>query len=174
MPHLRDLSSDLVLSIRAVYLNFPYNFAQPPTEDFVWTLLDLLEHARFPTAALDVADKWDISSFSLDNFTTLIDPDRITEPGYLSTLSLAKLISYCLQIVESTAESMPTLAGVDAFTSEDLFSQIQLLANKLPLEPALSPWRQFWIATRQPTVRWAVNNAVMNRWGWRFGEAALQ
>ena len=33
------------------------------------------------------------------------------------------------------------------------------------IDDAFSPWRHFWIATQHPTVRWAINNATMNRWG---------
>jgi hypothetical protein len=167
IQRMRTLNAEETLNIQAVLLNYPYNFAQPPTDGFVWTLLDLIDHARFPMASLDIADKWNVPSFSLENFLRLIEPSRLNEPGYASPLTVAKLISYCLQILESTAESMPALNGNEAFDGEDLFTQIEQLADHSRIE-LLCPWSHFWIATRHPTVRWAINNAVMNRWGWKI------
>jgi hypothetical protein len=165
LPRLHPLSAEEVLNIRSIHLNFPYNFAQPPEPTIQWTLLDLIDHSRFPMAQLDAADKWAIQSFSVDNFSRLIEPESIGEPGSISALTVAKLVSYALQIVESTAESMEALGGHSLFNGDDLFAQLERLSDELPLDDELSPWRHFWIATKHPTVRWAVNNAVMNRWG---------
>jgi hypothetical protein len=168
IQRVRTLNAEETLNIQAVHLNYPYNFAQPPTDGFVWTLLDLINHSRFPVASLDIADKWNVPFFSLENFLRLIEPSRLSEPGYASPLTVAKLISYCLQILESTAESMLALNGNEAFDGEDLFTQIERLADHSRIDALLCPWNHFWIATRHPTVRWAINNAVMNRWGWKI------
>jgi hypothetical protein len=162
---LPALSAEEMLKIRSIPLNFSYNFAQPPKPVIQWTLLDLIEHSRFPMAQLDAADKWAIENFSMENFSRLIDSESISEPGSISARTVAKLVSYALQIVESTAESMESLGGVSTFNGDDLFAQLERLSDELPLDDGLSPWRHFWIATKHPTVRWAVNNAVMNRWG---------
>lgn len=97
-----------------------------------------------------------------------IEARQISAPGYLSAVTVAKLIAYCLQIAESTSESMPTLRGVSEFDGEDLLSQIaQLQKTEMVGVEELSPWNHFLIAVKHPVVRWAVNNAVMNRWGAR-------
>jgi len=165
IPQLRQLRAEEVLNIQAVCLNFPYNFAQPPTPELHWALSDLIDHSRFPMAMLDATDKWGIQFFALENFLKLIDPHRISEPGYISPHTIAKLVSYSLQIVESTAESIVALKRLETFNGDDLFAQIQRLADEALIDDELSPWRHFWIATRHPTVRWAINNAVINRWG---------
>jgi hypothetical protein len=165
VPKRHSLSAEEMLNIRSIHLNFPYNFAQPPEPTIHWTLLDLIDHSRFPMAQVDAADKWAIQSFSMDNFSRLIDSESVGEPGSLSAHSVAKLISYALQIVESTAESMQALSVQSPFNGDDIFAQLERLSDELPLDDELSPWRHFWIATKHPTVRWAVNNAVMNRWG---------
>jgi hypothetical protein len=60
---------------------------------------------------------------------------------------------------------MEVLAGLRAWTGEDILNQIRGLADAAWIDDELSPWRHFWIAAQHPTVRWALNNAMMNRWG---------
>jgi len=163
LPRCRHLSADEILDIRAVSLNFPYNFAQPPQPPIRWSLCDLIDHSRFPMAKGDVCDKWGLKYFSLESFVRLIDSRQIAHPGYLSPMTVAKLIAYCLQIAESTAESMEALTGRARYHGEQLIEQIFGLARDNRLETL--PWQQFVTSTRHPTVRWAINNAVMNRWG---------
>ena len=116
-------------------------------------------------ARLDPCDKWSIRDFSLENFLRVLEANRIGEPGYLAPITIAKVVAYGLQIVESTTESMEVLAGLRVWTGEDLLVQIRTLACAGLIDDELSPWRQFWIANRHPIVRWAINNAMMNRWG---------
>lgn len=163
LPRFRHLSADEILDIRAVSLNFPYNFAQPPQPPIRWSLCDLIDHSRFPMAIADPCDKWGLKYFSLESFVRLIDSSQIAHPGYLSPMTVAKLVAYCLQIAESTAESMEALTGRPRYHGEQLIEQIFGLARDNGLETL--PWQQFVISTRHPTVRWAINNAVMNRWG---------
>lgn len=165
---LRDVSADEIVRIKSVRLNYPYNFAEPPYPEIRWDLADILAHARFPMAVADACDKWECPSFTLDNFFRFIEAKRVSTPGYLSAITTAKLIAYCLQIVESTGESLKTLRGVSAFDGQDLLYQIaQLQKNEMAGVEELSPWNHFLIAVKHPVVRWAVNNAVMNRWGAR-------
>jgi hypothetical protein len=153
------------LAIREVRLNYPYNFAQPPSPEIRWSLADLIDHARFPMSRLDPCDKWAIQDFSLENFLRVLDAKRIGEPGYLAPVTVAKVIAYGLQIAESTTETM-NVAGVrQTWTGENIVAQIRALADAALIDDDLSPWRHFWLATRHPTVRWAINNALMNRWG---------
>jgi hypothetical protein len=116
-------------------------------------------------ARLDPCDKWAIRDLSLENFLRVLDSKRIGEPGYLAPVTLAKVIAYCLQIAESTAETLCTVRNRETWTGEDILAQIRLLADAGWIDDELSPWRHFWLATRHPTVRWAINNALMNRWG---------
>jgi hypothetical protein len=55
------------------------------------------------------------------------------------------------------------LTGRARYHGEQLIEQIFGLARDNRLETF--PWQQFVTGTRHPTVRWAINNAVMNRWG---------
>jgi hypothetical protein len=165
LPPLEHLTSDQILAIRDVRLNFPYNFAQPPSPEIRWSLADLIDHARFPMARLDPCDKWDIQDFSMENFLRVLDPKRMSEPGYLAPTTVAKVIAYGLQIAESTTETMEVLAGLQTWTGEDILAQIRSLADAALIDNEFSPWRHFWIATQHPTIRWAINNAMMNRWG---------
>ena len=114
---------------------------------------------------LDPCDKWAIQDFSLENFLRVLDAKRIGEPGYLAPVTVAKVIAYGLQIAESTTETM-NVAGVrQTWTGENIVAQIRALVDAALIDDDLSPWRHFWLATRHPTVRWAINNALMNRWG---------
>jgi hypothetical protein len=45
----------------------------------------------------------------------------------LSAVTTAKLIAYCLQIAESTGESMAAVRGVSGFDGQDLLFQIAKL-----------------------------------------------
>ena len=165
LPSFEHLTPDQILAIRDVRLNFRYNFAQPPFPEIRWSLADLIDHARFPMARLDPCDKWGIRDFSLENFLRVLDAERIREPGYLGSVTIAKVTGYGLQIAESTTETMQALTGLQIWTGEDILAQIRNLADATLIDDAFSPWRHFCIATQHPTVRWAINNAMMNRWG---------
>jgi hypothetical protein len=164
-PPFEHLTPEQILAIRDVRLNFPYNFAQPPAPEIRWSLADLIDHARFPMSKLDPCDKWSIREFSLENFLRVLDANRIGQPGYLAPVTVAKVIAYGLQIAESTTETMQVLAGLEKWTGEDIVAQLRSLAEAALLDDDFSPWRHFWIAAQHPTVRWAINNALMNRWG---------
>lgn len=165
---LRDITADEILRIKSVQLNYPYNFAEPPYPQIRWDLGEIIGHARFPLATADAFDKWECPHFTLDNFFRFVEANRISDPGYLSAVTTAKLIAYCLQIAESTGESMQTLGGMSDFDGEDLLAQIaRLQKTEMTGIEDLSPWNHFRIAVKHPVVRWAVNNAVMNRWGAR-------
>jgi hypothetical protein len=164
-PGPEPLTPDQILAIRDVWLNFPYNFAQPPYPEIQWSLADLIDHGRFPMARLDPCDKWGVREFSLENFLRILESRRIREPGYLAPVTIAKVVAYGLQIAESATETMEILSGLKTWTGEELLMQIRALADAALIDEKLSPWRHFWIASQHPTVRWALNNALMNRWG---------
>ena len=153
-------------TIQGIPLNYGYNFAEPPYPKIAWSLLDLVSHARFPMSRTDLCDKWNYREITTENFPLVVDPDRISEPGFLSVRTVAKLIGYCLLIAEATAESLPALTGAPVFFADDIMPAIA--DHRREFGPALgenSPWAHFLIAARHPIVRWGVNNALMNRWG---------
>jgi hypothetical protein len=162
----QGLSADEVLALRELKLNYPYNFAEPPYPKVHWQLFELIDHASFPLAKADACDKWNCRELSPDNFFQIIDRKRLAEPGFLSALTIGKLVCYCLLIAESTSESFHSVAEGIELRADTLLDRIQLNAEHLsPGIEEYSPWRQFFVAVRHPVVRWAVNNAFMNRWG---------
>ena len=153
-------------TIQAISFNYSYNFAEPPYPKISWTLLDLVSHARFPMCRTDLCDKWNYREITAENFPLVVDPDRVSEPGFLSARTVAKVISYCLLIAESTVESLPALSGKTDFFADTIMDAI--VDHGRDFRSSLgenSPWAQFLIAARHPIVRWGINNALMNRWG---------
>jgi hypothetical protein len=152
--------------IKTTPLNYRYNFAEPPYPKISWTLLDLIFHARFPMCRTDLCDKWNYREITAENFPLVVDPDRVSEPSFLSARTVAKVIGYCLLIAESTAESLPVFSGKAEIFADSIMDAI--VKHRHDFESSLgenSPWAHFLIAARHPTVRWGVNNALMNRWG---------
>jgi hypothetical protein len=162
----KGLSADEILALRELRLNHPYNFAEPPYPQIHWQLFEIIDHASFPLAKTDACDKWNCRAISPENFFRVLDQDRLGEPGFLSALTVGKLICYCLLVAESTSESFHTVADGIELRADTLLERIRLNAEYLsPGMREYSPWRQFFVAVRHPVVRWAVNNALMNRWG---------
>ena len=98
-------------AIQAVSLNYRYNFAEPPSPKIQWNLLDLISHARFPMCRKDLCDKWNYPEITAENFSLVVDANHVPEPGFLSARTVTKLISDCLWIAESTAESLQQSTG---------------------------------------------------------------
>ena len=162
----KGLSADEILALRDLRLNYPYNFAEPPYPEIYWQLFELIDHASFPLAKTDACDKWNCKEISSENFFQVLDRDRLGEPGSLSALTIGKLVCYCLLVAESTSESFHAAAKGVELRADTLLERIRLNAEHLsPGIEEYSPWRQFFAAVRHPVVRWAVNNALMNRWG---------
>ncbi len=172
VPGLRDLTADELLDIRSILPEHTYNFAEPPDPQVEVSLSDYLANARFPFAFADAGDKWEVSVISMDNFARLFSAAQMGRPGYLSVISTAKLIAFCLQIAESTRESLPELRGILSPTAEDVMDQLLDLARKFDALEALSPWKQFFVCAKNPVIRRALNNAIMNRWGIRQRSSA--
>ena len=165
---MQPLSADEILALRELKLNFPYNFAEPPYPKIRWELFELIDHAHFPLAKTDNCDKWNCRDITPQNFFQVLDQQRLAEPGFLSALTIGKLVCYNLLVAESTAESFSAVAGELELRAETLLERIQFNARHLSSGiEEYSPWRQFFVAARNPVVRWGVNNALMNRWGVR-------
>ena len=171
----KALSADEILALRELRLNYPYNFAEPPYPKIHWELFELIDHAHFPVSKADTCDKWNCREISLENFYRVLDRDRLAEPGFLSALTIGKLVCYCLLVAESTCESFHAVAEGVELQADTLLERIQLNADHLSRGiEEYSPWAQFFFAVRHPVVRWAVNNALMNRWGTKLYPVAQQ
>ena len=168
VARFRELSGDELIEISRISLNFPYNFAEPPAPRIWWGLADLLAHARFPLSRTDACDKWQCRCLSIDNYSRFICERTIAEPGGLSALTVAKVIAYCLEIAEATAEAMVQSGRESNLSGEVLLQEVGRLRDLYrPALAELSPWRHFYISVRHPVVRYGINNALMNRWGAR-------
>jgi hypothetical protein len=99
VARFRELSGDELIEISRINLNFPYNFAEPPAPRIRWALADFLAHARFPLARTDTCDKWRCRCLSTDNYARFISERSIYYPGGLIAVRVAKVMSYCLEIV---------------------------------------------------------------------------
>jgi hypothetical protein len=168
VARFRELSGDELIEISRISLNFSYNFAEPPAPRIGWGLADFLAHARFPLARTDACDKWGCQCLSIDNFSRFISERTIADPGGLSALTVGKVIAYCLEIAEVTAEAMVQAGRDSNLSGEVLLKEVGRLRELYRRALAeFSPWRHFYISVRHPVVRHGINNALMNRWGAR-------
>lgn len=164
----RELSGDELIEISRISLNFPYNFAEPPAPKIQWGLADFLAHARFPLARIDACDKWRCPCLSIDNYSRFISEWTIADPGGLSAVTVAKVVAYCLEIVEVTAEAMARVDREAHLSGEALLEEIARLRDLYRYALGeLSPWGHFYVSVRHPVIRHGINNALMNRWGAR-------
>jgi hypothetical protein len=162
----RDLTADELLEIQAISLNYPYNFAEPPNPEIHLALVGFIANERFPFARADAFDKWEVQTVSAEALEHFLESNRVVEPGYLSALTTAKLIAFCLQIVEATNEALPELKGIAKPVGEDLMELMAELCSKTDEAGGLaSPWKKFFLCTKNPVIRRGVNNAMINRWG---------
>jgi hypothetical protein len=156
----------------------PYNFAVLDATSHL-SLDDFLRDYQeaFPFAQTDILDKWNVPSFNAELFNHYIDREQIAVPGTLSARTTAKLIVYCLRIMESEHELLQ--AGW-ARSLRRVRTEAQDLVNSLGARAArVDPARtgsgldyslQFCVAVRNPVVREGVNNAAIHRWGLRGEE----
>jgi hypothetical protein len=151
----------------------PYNFAASDStahlalEDF---LLEFQE--TFPFAQTDILDKWNVSSFNAESFNHYINRAQLTLPGTLSAKTTAKLIVYCLRIMEAEHEILQgewvrslRRVGTDA---QDLVNSLSARAGRVDASKAgteLDYSLQFCAAVRNPVIQAGVNNAAVHRWG---------
>ena len=151
----------------------PYNFAESDARAHL-SLEDFLRELQetFPFAQTDILDKWNVSSFNAELFNHYIDREQLAVPGILSARTTAKLIVYCLRIMESEHELLQagwarSLRRVRT-DAQDLVNSLG--ARSARVDPARAGSRldyslQFCAALRNPVVREGVNNAAVHRWG---------
>ena len=168
-----DLSS--VRSIAGRSLR-PYDFRQKPDsktriplEEFILSWEEV-----FPFAKADVLDRWEVNSLNAEAFNHYIDRTKLGVPGILSAKTTAKLIAYCLLIMEAEHEALQA-ARVEALRfvrpdAQDVVNSLLARARTGGVEKEgaeLDYGVQFCEAIRNPVIKEGVNNAAVNRWGLR-------
>ena len=154
----------------------PYDFRQKPDsktriplEEFILSWEEV-----FPFAKADVLDRWAVNSLNAEAFNHYIDRTKLGVPGILSATTTAKLIAYCLLIMEAEHEALQA-ARVESlrFVRPDAQDVVNSLVARARLggvkkEGAELDYSvQFCEAVRNPVIKEGVNNAAVNRWGLR-------
>jgi hypothetical protein len=174
LPKLTTVTEEQLTEINRLHLSFPYNFASPPRPQ---TKIMLAEFVRdnereFPYAIQDLVDKLKLDSFSAESFNHHLDRNLLATAGHLSAVTVAKLIHYCLLILESEAEILAWGAigsGLPGTPDANhLARAVAAKMNQYP-NPAKIPeydhLGQFLSAVQHPIVGKGVSNAAVNRWG---------
>lgn len=185
MPKLTAVTDEQVTEINRIHFNFSYNFGPGPAPAKKTTLAEFVRdyEKEFPYAALDLVDKLGLDSFSAESFDNHIDRVLLAIPGHLSPVTVAKLVQYCLQILESEAE-MITWVRIDRGVPgmPDAHEIANAVAAKMNRYgnckeiPEYDHAGQFLSAVKHPIVGRGVSNAAINRWGvsGRVGLARLK
>jgi hypothetical protein len=174
LPKLTTVTGEQVTEISRLHFNFPYNFGPAPRPGTKTTLAEFVRdcESEFPYAIRDLVDKLKLETFSAESFDHHIDRELLATPGHLSAVTVAKLIHYCLLILESEAEMIAS-ARIDQGTSgtpdaRDIAGAVAAKVNRYEslLEiPEYDHLAQFLSAVKHPIVGRAVSNAAVNRWG---------
>jgi hypothetical protein len=184
LPKLTAVTDEQLTEISRIHFGFPYNFAPAPRPETKTTLAEFVRdyEKEFPYAFQDLVDKLQLDSFSAESFDHHIDRSLLATPGHLSAVTVAKLIHYCLQILESEAEMIAWRRielGVPGMPdAHDIASAVAAKVNRYGNRadiPEYDHVGQFLAAVKHPIVGRAVSNAAINRWGMneRFGMSAL-
>jgi hypothetical protein len=174
LPKLTTVTGEQVTEISRLHFNFPYNFGPAPRPGTKTTLAEFVRdcESEFPYAIRDLVDKLKLETFSAESFDHHIDRELLATPGHLSAVTVAKLIHYCLLILESEAEMIAS-ARIDQGASgtpdaRDIAGAVAAKVNRYEslLEiPEYDHLAQFLSAVKHPIVGRAVSNAAVNRWG---------
>ena len=157
---------------------YPYNFAEEHARTHV-SLEDFLRlfQETFPFAQTDILDKWKVSSFNEETFNHYINREQLSVPGTLSATTTAKLIVYCLRIMEAEHEILQAdwVSSLRRVTTDAQDLVNSLGARSARADPAkagveLDHSLQFCAAVHNPVIRKGVNNAAIHRWGLREEE----
>lgn len=174
LPKLTTVTGEQVTEINRIHFNFPFNFAPAPGSGTKTTLAEFVRdyEREFPYATQDLIDKLRLESFSAESFDHHVDRNLLATPGYLSPVTVAKLIHYCLLILESEAE-MITWGRMDRGVpgmpdAHDIACAVAAKVNLYPDHrkiPEYDYLGQFLSAVKHPIIDRAVSNAAINRWG---------
>jgi hypothetical protein len=174
LPKLTTVTEEQLTEINRLHLSFPYNFASPPGPETKTTLAEFVRdnEKEFPYAIQDLVDKLKLDSFSAESFDHHLDRNLLATAGHLSAVTVAKLIHYCLLILESEAEILAWGAIGSGLPStpdaNHLAHAVAAKMNQYPNRtkvPEYDHVGQFLSAVQHPIVGKAVSNAALNRWG---------
>jgi hypothetical protein len=174
LPKLTAVTAEQVTEINRIDFKFSYNFGPPPNPESKATLAEFIrdQETEYPYAALDLVDKLRLDSFGPESFDRHIDRNMLATPGHLSAVTVAKLIQYCLQILESEAEMLSwqrTDRGVTSMPdAQDIAKAIEIKANQYQDRDKIPEYdyvAQFLAAVKHPIVGKGVSSAAINRWG---------
>jgi hypothetical protein len=184
LPKLIAVTAEQVTEINRIHFKYSYNFGPPPKPETKATLAEFIrdQESKYPYAVLDLIDKLKLDSFGAESFDRHLDRILLATPGYLSAVTVAKLIQFCLLILESEAEMVTgqrTGKGVTTMPDvQDIANAIATKANQYKDDdkiPAYDHVAQFLAAVKHPVVGKGVSNAAINRWGWGdFGMDGLR
>lgn len=174
LPRLTPVTNDQVTEINRISFNFPYNFAPAPKPETKLTLAEFVQDSalEFPFSIRDLVDKLKLDCFSAESFDRHIDRAFLAVPGHLSAVTVAKLVHYCLQILESEAEILlwgRIDRGVQGMPdANDIANAVAAKANRYKTPDQMPEYDhigQFLAAVKHPVVGKAVSNGTINRWG---------
>ena len=174
LPRLTAVTAQQATEINRIHFKYSYNFGPPPNPETKATLAEFIrdQEAEYPYAVLDLVDKLKLDSFGAESFDRHLDRNLLSTPGHLSAVTVAKLIQYCLLILESEAELVMwqrTDRGVLSMPdAQDIANAIAIKANRYkdrdPI-PEYDHIAQLLAAVQHPIVGKGVSNAAINRWG---------
>jgi hypothetical protein len=174
LPRLTAVTPEQATVISRIHFKYSYNFAPPPRPGLKATLAEFIrdQETEFPYAALDLVDKLQLDSFGAESFARHLDKNMLATPGHLSAVTVAKLIQYCLLILESEAEMVRwrrTDSGVTSTPdAQDIANAIASKLNQYQDRDKIPEYdhrAQFLAAVKHPIVGKGVANAAINRWG---------
>ena len=174
LPKLIAVTAEQVTEINRIHFKYSYNFGPPPKPETKATLAELIrdQESEYPYAVLDVIDKLKLDSFGAESFDRHLDRTLLATPGHLSAVTVAKLIQFCLLILESEAEMVicqRTGKGVTAMPDvQDIANAIAVKANQYKDRDKIPEYdyiAQLLAAVKHPTVGKGVSSAAINRWG---------
>jgi hypothetical protein len=174
LPKLTAVTAEQVAKINRIHFKYLYNFGPPPQPETKATLADFIrdQEAEYPYAALDLADKLRLDSFGAESFDRHIDRNMLATPGHLSAVTVAKMIQYCLLILESEAEIVMWQRSGRGVTNrpdaQDIANAIATKMNRYEDRDKIPEYdhvAQFLAAVKHPIIGKGVSNAAINRWG---------
>ncbi len=174
LPKLTAVTAEQATEINRIHFKYAYNFGPPPSPESKATLAEFIrdQEAEYPYAALDLVDKLKLDSFGPESFDRHIDRNMLATPGHLSAVTVAKMIQYCLLILESEAEMVRWQRTDRGLTSlpdaQDIANAIAIKANRYKDRDKIPEYdyiAQLLAAVKHPIVGKAVSSAAINRWG---------
>jgi hypothetical protein len=171
----RRLTSEDLAAVQVIARTgcHPYNFGTAPAAEHT-SLEEFIQswEEEFPYAQADVLDKWAVPTLNAEAFDHYIDRQKLTIPGSFSATTIAKLIVYCLLIMEAEHQALQE-AWLKALRyvrpdAQDVVDSLAARAQRA--DPKRTGYEvdhsvQFADAVRNPVIQAAVNNAAVNRWG---------